>query len=233
MNGRRLDSCMDKICRNCEHFSGDRKLKRFLGSPTVDVTYRKENICVKTGHSQPSGDCTCNCSSFKVWYALQNEIEKNKEEKEHKREIEREKQRQVHERYERGGESQVEEHHYESKPVSDVKVEMMAGQMKQTIHEGRVSDVQNMKKLRAVPIIFSVLGTLMLVLGIVFKVLANKVAESNANSSSYYAKQNQSNAATTSTLGTVFIVISIICIIVPWLIWTYKYLKVKKAAEEI
>ena len=224
---------MDKICRNCEHFSGDRRVKRFLGTPTVDVTYRKENICVKTGHSQPSGDCTCNCSSFKVWYALQNEIEKIKEEKEHKREIEREKQRQVHERYERVGESQVEEHHYESKPVSDVKVGMMAGQMKQTIHEGHVRDFENMKKLKAVPIIFSVLGVILLVLGIVFKVIGSKAAESITNPNSYYAKQNASNAETTSTIGIVFIIVSIFCIIVPWLIWFYKYSKAKKLAEEI
>ena len=231
MSGRKLDSYMDKICKNCEHFSGDRQLKRFLGSPTVDVRYRKENICVKTGHSQPSGDCRCNCNQFKTWCALQNEIDKIKEEKERKREIERERLNQVRQKHESSYQFDVDNH--ESKHISDAEVKLMETQMKETRHNRCVKEYEDMKKLKVVPIIFSVLGTLMLILGIVLKVIANNVSNSNANSSSYYAKQNQSNAATTSTLGTVFIVISIICIIVPWLIWFYKYSKAKKAVEEI
>lgn len=216
---------MDKICRNCEHFSGDRKVKRFLGSPTVDVTYRKENICVKTGRSQPSGDCRCNCNQFKTWYALQNEIDKIKEEKERKRETKREQLRQIREKNQATSQlSFVGTSVSSSSARSEVSPADLQQRRKQYIEREKA----NLRKFKIIPIIFTILNVLLLIGGIVMKSIANSVINNNTASSSYYAEQNIKNAQTTSTLGTVFIVVSIIFIVIPWVVWLYNRSKVEK-----
>lgn len=79
----------DKICKNCEYYECKRSIKNsFLGA-SVDCRNSKDNKCkaYKDQHTTP--DCHCNCHSFKLWYAIEMQNEKEKNEQLAKREQKR------------------------------------------------------------------------------------------------------------------------------------------------
>ena len=221
---------MERICKNCEHYTGPREVKSGFLGVSVNASYSDNAICSKTNHKATSG-CACNCNKFEVWGKLQLELEKEKTKKEQAKQ-KQEAQREVNRR-------KLEESRYHSsEPVSSSattfkKSVLSDAELNQGHKEYLERNYNDIKKLRVAVIILSIVNVLLLISGIACKVIASNVIEANKNSTSYYAKQNIASAETTSTLGTVLIILSIIFIIVPWLIWFIKYSKAKKELENI
>jgi len=220
---------IDKICKNCEHYTGPREVKNGFLGVSVNAGYSDKAMCGHTNH-KTSANCSCNCSLFKTWYALQNEIEKVKEEKERKRNEQREAnaRMQAEQRARVYNNANRETGAFVSSSVSVDHLEISPEEEKAARVQYIESQQSHIKKLKVIPIVFTILNVLLLIGGIVCKVIANQVLENNQSSSSYYAKQNIENAKTTSSLGTAMIIISIIVIVMSWAIWGYKYYKTKK-----
>ena len=216
---------MEKKCKNCEHYQCQRKVAKFLGTTISQVVNKPSNKCGVSGRNYPSGDTYCNCFKFQTWYALQNEIDKIREEKERKRETEREQLRQIREKNQATSQSSFVGSSVSS---SSARSEVSPADLQQRRKQYIEREKANLRKFKIIPIILTILNVLLLIGGIVMKSIANSVINNNTGSSSYYAEQNIKNAQTTSTLGTVFIVVSIIFIVIPWVVWLIKRSKVGK-----